>query len=294
MEIINLDEGVINALNTFTKKPIKKIDKFCTFKKPLVIGSGNAFHVGKILFEGTNAVFADESDYLKKLKDIDGSVIISSFGGKHAPKIAKKLKEKGIKIVLLTNNPNAIAKKYADKTYIFPENPEPYTYNISTYLSMIFSKTGENPTKILKFIQENSKKIPKDLKKYDAFYIIIPEKFYLASNMLLTKFEELFGSKISARVFTFEHTKHAETIVSSNTELFISLGQKNNIFGKNRLNLSLPKDLNYAGFIAYSYYLIGQIQKQNKPYFKQNIKEYIKKASKMFGQKINLIVSSKK
>src|SRR3989339_6633 len=93
MEIINLDEGVINALNTFTKKPIKKIDKFCTFKKPLVIGSGNAFHVGKILFEGTNAVFADESDYLKKLKDIDGSVIISSFGGKHAQIIQMQLQK---------------------------------------------------------------------------------------------------------------------------------------------------------------------------------------------------------
>jgi hypothetical protein len=65
---------------------------------------------------------------------------------------------------------------------------------------------------------------------------------------------------------------------------------KNSVFGKHRLNLNLPKNCGYAGFIACAYYLIGQIQKQNPPYFKQNIKDYVKKASKLFNQKIDVWV----
>jgi len=72
--------------------------------------------------------------------------------------------------------------------------------------------------------------------------------------------------------------------------LFISFGYKNNIFGKNRLNISLPSKFSYATLLAVGYYIIGHIQKQNKPYFKENIENYAKEASKMFKQKINPIV----
>ena len=100
----------------------------------------------------------------------------------------------------------------------------------------------------------------------------------------------LFGSKISGRVFTLEQTKHAKTIVPSDKELFISFGEKNNIYGKKRLNIALPKGIGYAGFIAIVYYFIGHIQKQNKPYFKQNIEKYVQFVSKVFNQKIRSIV----
>lgn len=291
-QLINLDECVINALNLFIKKKLPKLH-LGNFKRPLVVGSGNAAVTGKMLFDDKDAVFADEGTYkqkLKAVKGIDGAVLLSASGGKHAPIIAKDLKKKKIKVILLTNNPNASAKKVADKTFVMPKNVEPYTYNTSTYLSMIMAKTRENPKAILNHINKIKKRIPKNLNKYDAFYIIVPEEFDNTREMFLTKFDELFGPVISGRVFTPEQTKHAKTVVPYNKEMFISLGYDNRSFGKNRLNIPLPSWAGYATIIAVGYYVIGYIQKQNKPYFKDNIEAYTKNASKLFGQQIKPIV----
>jgi len=291
-QLIDLDECVINALSLFIKKRLPKIN-LGNFKRPLVVGSGNAAVTGKMIFDDKDAVFADEGTYkqkLKAVKGIDGAVLLSASGGKHAPIIAKDLKKKKLKVILLTNNPNALAKKVADKTFVMPKNTEPYTYNTSTYLSMIMAKTRENPRVILNHINKIKKKIPKNFNKYDAFYIIVPEEFDNTREMLLTKFDELFGPVISGRVFTPEQTKHAKTVVPSNKELFISFGYNNKIFGKNRLNIELPSRSDYATVIAVGYYVIGHIQKQNKPYFKNNIEAYTKSASKIFGQRIKPIV----
>lgn len=286
-KIIDLDECVINALELFSRKSLPKLN--FKFKRPLVVGSGNATVTGQILFNNKDAVFADESNYKQKIKasKIDGAVIISSSGGKHAPIIAKELKK--IKTVLLTNNQNAEAKKFVKNYLIFPKNPEPYTYNTSTYLGMILSKTKENPKNILKHLKKI--KFPNNLKKYDAFYIFVPERFHLIREMLLTKFDELFGPKISARVFTIEQTKHAKIIVPSKKELFIGIGKdkRYKLFGKTYY-IPLSKKANYGEIMALGYYLIGKIQKQNSPYFKNNIEAYIKKASKIFKTNIPIIV----
>ena len=108
--------------------------------------------------------------------------------------------------------------------------------------------------------------------------------------MFLTKFDELFGAKISARVFTVEQAKHAKTVVPSEKELFISIGYDNTIFGKHRWNISLPQEADYGTLMAIGYYVIGQIQKQHPPYFKQNIEKYCKEASKVFGEKIEVMI----
>jgi len=42
--------------------------------------------------------------------------------------------------------------------------------------------------------------------------------------------------------------------------------------------------------MAIGYYIIGKIQRANPPYFKNNIEQYMKKASKTFGHKLNPIV----
>jgi hypothetical protein len=290
VKIINLDECVTNALGLFIHSPPPKLI-LNKFKKPLVIGSGNAAVTGRILFSNKEAIFANESNYLKKLKNtkrIDGCVIISSSGEKHAPIIAKKIKTKKIKTVLLTNNTKAPANKYTTKTIVFPKNTEPYTYNTSTYLAMILAKTQENPRKIKEHI--NKLKKPINLKKYTSFFIIVPEELEEAKEMFQTKFDELFGPEIQGRVFTFEQAKHAKTITPSNSELFISFGKPNKTFGKHRLNIPLPKNPNYGALIAVGYYTIGQIQKQHKPYFKKNIEKYTKQASKLFNHKISVIV----
>jgi hypothetical protein len=293
-EIIGLDDCVKNALKLFTKK-IPNID-LGNYSRPLVVGSGNAAVTGRIIFQNKDAVFADESTYEEKIKSakVDGAILISSSGGKHAPVIAKNLREKNIEVRFLTNNPNAPAKDFIDKDkfFVFPKNPEPYTYNTSTYMSMIIAHTKENPAQILDFIEKKIEPlIPKNLSEYDAFYFIIPEKFNNFREMILTKFDELFGPRISARAFTPEQSKHAKSIVNSPKELFVSLGYDNNMFGEKRLNLPLPKNTDYASIMAIGYYFVGKIQAQNPNWFKEGIEEYCKKASKLFGTDIKPMVN---
>jgi len=292
----DLDVAVLGALELFQKEKLPKLD-IKKYKRPLVVGSGNAEATGRIIFEDTNAVFASESNFESKLKhipDIDGVILISASGGKHAPIIAKYAKDFGKSVTLITNNPNAEANKFIedDKIFVFPKNREPYTYNTSTYLGMILGKTNEDPEKIQIFIQQeiDTLTLP-DFSQYDKYFIIIPPKFSGIIRMLEVKFIELFGRRIARDVETSEYMKHAVTVVPSE-ELFISFGEKNTIWGEpdQRLHIPLPENAGYATMMAIGYYVIAQIQKQHPPYFKENIALYVEKASKVFGSEIKVIV----
>jgi len=291
--IPDLDVCVLGALEFLSTQKLPKVNIKGSVKT-LVVGSGNAEITGRILFENKSTRFADESNYKEKIKEFSPKtiIIISASGGKHAPLIAEFAKSKKIKTVLVTNNPNAPAKQYASKFYIFPKQREPYTYNTSTYLAMILEKTLENPEKIYQHINKIDKLIPSNLSGYSSFYFILPAKFDIIKGMFTTKFEELFGPKVSCMTYTEEQTKHAKTVVSSKDEMFVSFGKENTSFGeeKNRLNIPLPKNTDYGTMVALGYYLIGKIQKQNKPWFKDNIVEYCKKASGLFKENISPIV----
>ncbi|MBI2451726.1 hypothetical protein HYV50_01450 [Candidatus Pacearchaeota archaeon] len=291
--IPDLDICVLGALELFSSAKIPKIE--VPYKKPLIVGSGNAEATGRILFEERDAVFASESNFEEKLKNIDsidGAVLISASGGKHAPIIAKTSREFRKKVTLITNNPDALAKEHSDKVFLFPRQREPYTYNTSTYMGMILGKTHESPDEIYDFIKSRIDKIKlSDFKKYDKYYLIVPPKFSGIIRMLNVKFIELFGRRIARDVETSEYVKHATTVVPSN-ELFISFGEENKTWGgkKNRLYIPLPKNADYGTMMAISYYLIGKIQKSHTPYFKKNISKYTKSVSKIFGQEIKPIV----
>jgi hypothetical protein len=289
-QIKDLDEVVIGALELFMRERPPKLE-IPDFRRPLVVGSGNAIAAGKILFREKDAVFADESTFKQKLdsiQGIDGAVLISATGGKHAPIIAKELRKRKIQIILLTNNPEAPAKQLVSQTYVFPKQPEPYTYNTSTYLGMVLAKTQEDPKKILEHIRKL--KIPQNLGEYDAFFLIVPEGFDAVRRMFLKKFGELFGPMVSGRAFTLDQAKHGETVIESDKELFISFGEKNRLFGTRRLDIPLPKNPGYGAMLAIGWYVIGCIQKQHPPYFKDSIESYCKRASKIFGQEIKPIV----
>lgn len=294
--LIDLDVCVEQALELFIKEPLPRIS--FSYERPLVVGSGNAAVTGRIMLRHHDAVFADESTYLDVLErvrnsksSVDGAVLISASGGKHAPIIASELKRRKIGSTLITNNENALAIPLVRLAHVFPKNPEPYTYNTSTYMGMILSTTNENPKTILDFIKQNTKKrITKNtFKGYDAYLIIIPNEFDACRELFLTKFDELFGPKISARVFTQDQIKHAKTVVTSNKECVLGLGCEQTVWGDVDVYIPLIQKANFAAVMAIGYYVIGNIQKQNPPYFKQNIASYVKKASNVFNQEIRVV-----
>ena len=97
----NLNETVIAALDFFEKnQPARFNLKSLDF--PLVVGSGNAFNTGQIIFADKTAIIANESNFkniiagykkLIKHKVITQAVIISASGEKDSVweiKLAKK------------------------------------------------------------------------------------------------------------------------------------------------------------------------------------------------------------
>lgn len=263
------------------------------FKRPLIIGSGNAESAGRIIFADADAAFASESSYeamLRRVPAIDGFVLISASGGKHAVGIAEALRTGGRPGRLFTNNPAAPAARYFDPgdVLVFPKNREPYTYNASTYLGMILSKTGEDPAAILAFICTH---FGADLRplfsSHAAFTFILPGEYGELRSMLRTKFDELFGPKLVGRFFTFEELKHAKTVVPDPGELFLNFTDQ--AIGKaGELRLALPPG--YAGALATTYFIVGLIQNAQPPYFKQHLQAYAAEASDIFGQDIRPIV----
>lgn len=296
--IPDLDVVTLGSLELFAEAELPEVD-FHQFSRPLVVGSGNAAVTGKLLFDDIDAVFADESSYQSKLastESIDGAYLLSASGGKHAIEIVQTLIARDIPTILLTNNPQAEAKEFlpASSVFVFPKNREPYTYNTSTYMGMILSKTYEDAAAIARFITETVVPlIPVDFLSYDSFYFIVPSEFNDVREMFKTKFDELFGPRVMGRIFTLEQTKHAKTVISSSKELFVSFGVENDFFGKeeNRLFIPLPLDADYAAMMAIGYVFIGHMQKQLPQFYKERIVAYTQETSEAFGSTIHPIVA---
>ena len=296
----NLDVVVLGALERFSKEELPALDVDAICQSPFVVGSANAHAVGKILFRDTRAQYAEEGDFknsLNTLTDIDCVVIVSASGGKHSVEIARYMKERGtdLPVWLLTNNKNASAKEFIsnDTVIVFPKNREPYTYNTSTYLSMVLSQTKENPKEIFDHLNDIKKHIPEDLGKYSAFVFTVPSEFDEVRSMFRTKFDELFGGHVAGRVFTEEEIKHAKTVVPSDRELTVHFGSNkdgHSIDTGDHIHILIRKDASYGEMISVGYFVIGKIQEAHPAYFKENIVAYTKDASEIFNQTINPIV----
>lgn len=290
----DLGTAVRAALELFRETPLPKL--VIPFSLPVVVGSGNAEAVGRMLFRDREALFASESTFESVLQNAhhsDGVVVISASGGKHAPGIAKAAKEKGLRVALLTTTPDAPASKFADPglTFLFPKNREPYTYNVSTYMGMLISMSGEDPKAILDHLDAIDQLPLPDFKSQNRFCVIIPPAFAPIGRMVQVKFMELFGRNIARDVETSEYMKHAVTVVPSD-ELFISFGEENTLWGEKerRLFVPLPPQAGPAAMMAIAYYLIGKMQAAHPPYFKEHLAEYVEHASKVFGISIPAIV----
>lgn len=294
----SLDEVVLGALEMLQAEGTPVLD-IRAFKRPLVVGSGNAEATGRILFAETDAMFASESsvdDILEHVTDIDEVVVVSASGGKHAPILARKARDAGKHVTLITNTPHSPAQQALSEgeltALVYPKNREPYTYNTSTYMSMLLGVTRENPAAILKFIHERIDTLSfPDFAAFDKYYLIVPPEFTGIIRMLQVKFIELFGRNIARDVETSEYVRHATTVAESD-ELFISFGEPNTTWGKpeNRLNIPLPEDAGYVAMMAVGYYVVAQIQKAQPQYFKENIAAYCQFISGVFGEDISPIV----
>ncbi|HPT08560.1 MAG TPA: hypothetical protein PLE28_02605 [bacterium] len=282
-KIINLDEGVIRALEFFEKTKLPKLN-LNQFKFPIVVGSGNAFNTGQILFSDRLAILADESTFKKtilnysnliKKKIITEVVIISASGEKDSiweTQLAKKYK---LKTILLTCSKNSSAGKIADQVFIYPKLAEPYTYNISTYLGMVLSAKSENPSTILKFLK--TLKLKPGFGKFKAYSFILPDEFIAIAPMLDIKKSELFGSKLSLRAFSNGQARHAKFVIRDKNELVITIGHDKNLyFGEatSRWQINIGVKVDFAFILCLTYYLVGQIQKSKPDYFKNSIKKY--------------------
>lgn len=293
----SLSTCTLGALELFAKEGVPKL-KVRKFKKPIIVGSGNAKITSQIIYANSDAIFADENniDDALKRKSVDGIIIFSASGGKHAPIIAKKAQKRNLQIKLVTCTKDSACEKIigSKNTLVTLKNREPYTYNTSTYLGWILAKTEENPKKIFEYIdKEIAKKISKNMGKYNGYLLVTPNEFEKVNKLFETKFTELFGREISRDIKTYEELKHAITIVPSKTELCIKFGDSSEeiYFNGDSIKIPLPKKCGPAAMMAIGYYVIGKIQEQHKQYFKDNISVYVRKvASKPFGAGIKIIV----
>lgn len=288
----NLDETVIAALNFFIKNKPPRLN-LGQFSFPLVVGSGNAFNTAQIIFSSSPAVITNESNFKKTLnaykklianKTIKDALIISASGEKDSVWETKLAKKSGLKTILLTCNSKSTAAKLADDVIIYKKLPEPYTYNVSTYLGIILSTSREEARNIKNFIVKL--KLAKDLKKYDSYSFILPDEFAAVAPMLEIKRHELFGPYVSLRSFSFGEARHAKFVNNSPRELVISFGE-NKYFGlkANRLEIKMPKNMKSGLVMALAYYLIGKIQTSKPAYFKKNIAAFCKNGPLAYGSK---------
>lgn len=286
-----LDKTVLAALDFFSQKTPTKIN-LKSFSFPIVAGSGNAYNTAQLLFSGQQAIVASESNFkviLKNYRDlikkgvIKEAVVISASGEKDSIWEVKLAKKYQLKTILMTCSQNSTAARLADQIFIYDKLPEPYTYNVSTYLGMLLSASGEKALEIKKIIKTT--KLP-NFKKYQAFSFILPDELAAIAPMLEIKRDELFGPNLSLRAFSFGQARHAKFVHQTDKELVISFG-KNPYFGtkKSRFEIKNSKKIGPGMIMALAYYLIGQIQKSQPPYFQKNIAKFCLDGPKAYGQK---------
>lgn len=282
-KIIDLDECVLTTLDFFATNPPPSLD-INQFNLPFVVGSGNAYNTGLIVFSGKAAVFADESNFKEILpaykkaidqKLITQAVIISASGGKDSVWEIELAKKNGLETTLLTTKKDSPAAQIADKLYVFQSLDEPYTYNTSTYMGMILAATHENAAEIKHYIE--SLLFPDNFNTYKSYAFVLPDQFMNVCPMLEIKKDELFGPHISIRAFSQGHARHAKFVNRSQDELVISIGKKNEYFGEpnHRWDIFPPAAMSFAGIMAVTYYIVGRIQKSKQQYFKENIGNYV-------------------
>lgn len=287
----NLNESLLSALQFFQKSPVPEFINLDSGMK-IIVGSGNAYNTGKIIFNDQVALFANESNFKSILKSSKGLIeqkvikeviVISASGEKDAVWEVEAAKENELNTILMTCSPDSRAAKIADHVLVYEKIPEPQTYNISTYLGMILSKTKEDPKQIESFIKKLY--LPKNFKDYKAYSFILPDEYVDITPMLDIKKHELFGHHVSIRSFSHGEARHAKFVMPSKDELVISLGENLHFGLKNhRKQIIMPRKFSAGLVMSLTYFIIGKIQESKPSYYKDNIAQYCKEGPRAYGQ----------
>jgi hypothetical protein len=286
----NINQSVLAALDFFSQNQPPRLD-LKKFSWPLVVGSGNAYNTGQVIFSGQPAIIATESNFQEILKSyqpliknrtIKQALVISASGEKDSIWETSAAKKAGLSTTLLTCSPDSRAARLADQVLTYQKLPEPYTYNTSTYLGMILGASGESVQTIKNFLKHL--KFPKNFDNYAAYSFILPDEFAAITPMLEIKRHELFGPHLSLRAFSYGEARHAKFVNVWDKELVISLGP-NKYFGKKecRWEIKLPASANNGLVLALTYYIVGQIQASKPAYFKKNIVKFCQEGPKAYG-----------
>ncbi len=292
-----LDTIVLQTLELYkTSNNLPKLD-LTSFQTPIVVGSGNGYYTGRILFRNLGAFFATESEIEAKLANIPAItdvVVVSASGEKHAPIILSAAKNHNKNTFLISSSEKSSGRDIADGSIIMPKIEEPYTYNTSTYFGYMLAEDPSLDLEklesfIINILELEIQKI--DFTKYTSFCIVIPDQFVLIREMFETKFIELFGRKVARDVFTYEQMKHATTVVQEEWELFICFGNSTGIrYGEHQIDLPIFDTESYAAMMLVGYYVIGKIQVAFPPYFMDSIDDYCVRAKAQSGFNISPIV----
>jgi glucosamine 6-phosphate synthetase-like amidotransferase/phosphosugar isomerase protein len=143
----SLSHIVLSTIKLFRELSYQEKLDFSGFHTPLMVGSGNGYYTGRILFRNLGAYFATESEVEKKLENIPSItdvVVVSASGEKHAPIILEAAKKYGKKTFLISSNEKSSGRDMADASIIMPKIREPYTYNTSTYFGYMLTEYPES------------------------------------------------------------------------------------------------------------------------------------------------------
>lgn len=292
MEIPTLDIVVQDALTLFEKG----VPGFPTvpFSRPLIIGSANALEVGRILFRDVPAVYASEVTW-ERTADLyapDGAVLISASGSKHATGIAAALSARGLQTILITHTVDAPASRSLspEQVYVFPKNREPYTYNTSTYLGLVAAKEQSDVPVVRSALEAALAGLP--AVDATAYTFVVPHTYSLITYMVRTKFDELFGTALPGRVFHDEEFKHAKSVVTTDSELYVFFGDADDrVLYESARRVRVPlSEGSYLAALAVTYSVVGRIQAVSSPHFSKQLPTYTERASAVFNTVINPIV----
>ncbi len=283
----NLHDVVLDALSLHASYDLPELD-FGPARRRLVVASGNALPTARIVFPEPEVRFLNESSYETVLAGdagFDASAVVSASGTKHAPAIVRRLLEHGLDPYLLTCAADSPAAELLapERVIVTRSEPEPVTYNTSTYLGMILTKTREDPAPIRRYLVEEIAPILPDFREYAAFYLMLPSAFEVQCEMFVTKFDELFGGRVNGRCYTKEQTLHAKTVVPWERELFLFFGGESIEVTSNHLAIPLPPDAGSGAMMAAAYFVIGHIQAQFPPWFRDHMSAYMALQPSLFA-----------